>query len=561
MDLFVKFGAFETAWVPVKDEKDVRKPQNELIFFGVDGSGRNACARVRGFPASCRFALDPDTTEESEHEAFDAWLRSGAFLRWSAKKLMEKIKRDVREMDVVTAVRKEEISPADRPVKTPWPAWRVDFCVVSLAACFAYDSNPFDGAQIPGLRGTPHVFSCSRTGNVLLQEFYRTHDVVPFTWWTLPRAVAVRDIQEKKTAANAPEFVLNYKEDTIRPTTSSKKRPSTSTVIFDIESLKDYAEHWESHFDVEVERRRTKVRKEMDEADKTNRGILNSWRDHKVCNVHVLYWRDWNAKSRCPDRSICFVLKRWDGGSFPSFESGEVGCLARDDLFEATTEVKHFDDEKELLSGFYGLLKALDPDVIGGWNILGYDLWMLEKRAIDALKMSPDILRIGRLTRRPCRCVDMSFQTAGKGSFGGKKELVVPGRVVIDGMYALQKDFSARVPLKNFSLNAAADYYAKDALGDFATKDDLPYENMRKAFASKSGRTFFCKYCLKDTYLTALVMQNMGLVSLYEAFCTSVGIEMHAVTFKGETERTLPNLRRMYESERPIRAMEVRVRV
>lgn len=71
-------------------------------------------------------------------------------------------------------------------------------------------------------------------------------------------------------------------------------------------------------------------------------------------------------------------------------------------------------------------------------------------------------------------------------------------------MFALQKDFSARVSLTSFSLNSAADYYVKDVLGKFATKDDLPYEEMRRAFASTSRRAFFVKYCLKDTYLTVL---------------------------------------------------------
>ena len=50
----------------------------------------------------------------------------------------------------------------------------------------------------------------------------------------------------------------------------------------------------------------------------------------------------------------------------------------------------------------------------------------------------------------------------------------------------------------------------------------------------------------------------MDIVSLYEAFCTFVGIEMHAVVFQGETERTLPNLRRLYERQRPVVAMEER---
>ncbi len=89
---------------------------------------------------------------------------------------------------------------------------------------------------------------------------------------------------------------------------------------------------------------------------------------------------------------------------------------------------------------------------------------MLERRA-EATGVLAAACRFSRLRRFECLCKDLNFQTGGKGSFGGKKELVVPGRVVLDGMYALQKDFSARVGLTSFSLNSCADYYVKDALG------------------------------------------------------------------------------------------------
>ena len=65
----------------------------------------------------------------------------------------------------------------------------------------------------------------------------------------------------------------------------------------------------------------------------------------------------------------------------------------------------------------------------------------------------------------------------------------MPGRVVLDGMYALQKDFSARIALTSFSLNSAADYYVKDALGAFATKVRvLAAANPPRNRSSGSGR-------------------------------------------------------------------------
>ena len=556
LSLFVKFGSFQQTWV--KNIEGDKKLINELFFFGVDASGKSTCLRVHKFPATCRFALEAGTSPEREL-AFDSWLRSAQFKKWVITKVGDKAhSRDgvhvLEPDDLLFSIKKSSVRPADRPSKENWTCWEVSFCAVCVAAAFAYDKCPFADTPFPEVR----VFSSTKTGNVLLQEFYRRTGTVPFTWWQAKGAVAVKTEFLKKAVAGVGEHILLYEDNqNILPLADCPPRPATSCFVFDIESVKNYHERWENGFDSVADTRRALWRKEVDVADPKNKGILNSWHDHKVCNIHVLFWSDWNCKSREPDKSICLVLNSWDGANFTEFQGGDIDAIHRPDLFSKETTICTYSTEAALLQDFYLTIKRLDPDIITGWNILGYDLWMLEKRAIDALKLPRSTLQIGRLRGRNSFCSEMHFQTAGKGSFGGKKQIEIAGRAVVDGMYALQKDFSARVPLTSFSLNAAADYYAKGILGDFATKDDLPYAEMRRAFSKRDTRTFFCKYCLKDTYLTALVIQSMDLISLYEAFCTFVGIEMHAVVFKGETERTLPNLRRRYESQTPVLAMEV----
>lgn len=346
----MKFGIHETTY----------DKQNELIFFGVDITGASSCLRVLNFPATCRFALPPSTTAR-ERDVFGAWLSSGEFASWVVGRLGEKASR-LDPKDLVLKVERESLFPADRPSLLPWTAWRVSFRCVAAAAFFAYD-DPFDSCPKLPQGPRPHVFSCARKGNVVLQEFYRTHDVAPFTWWEARGLVPVRQAHAKKSRDGISEFFCTD----VGPVSESLTHPGTSVLVFDIEAVKNYPEATEKDiFDVGDERERLRKRRALDAEDSKNKGILNSWYDHKVCNVHLLLWRDWDAKSREPDQSVCLVLSDWDGAPYPAFEKGEVENIDRPDLFQTKTAIKHFRREADLIVAFYNLINEFDCDVITG---------------------------------------------------------------------------------------------------------------------------------------------------------------------------------------------------
>lgn len=397
---FVKFGVHETARLPEG------RYTNELLFFGVDVRGAPVCLRVRDFPATCRFALPPSATA-AEVAAFAAWLSSGAFATWVVHRLGDKGAR-LKPEDVVVGVEPETVLPADRPSRAAWPAWRVAFCCVAAAALFAYD-DPFDACPTRPAGPRPRVFSCSRKGSVVLQEFYRTRGVAPFTWWTARSPVPIRETWAKKAHAGTAEF---HCAD-VAPAIDAPPRPGTSVLVFDIEAVKDYLEPGEPGFGAEREAARRRARVAVDAADPKNKGILNSWHDHRVCNVHALLWRDWGTKAREPDESVALVLKAWDGGEYPGFERGEVGDVDRADLFERRTEVRHFAREGDLIAAFYALVRDFDCDVVTGWNVNGYDLWMLERRA-EMAGVFAGACRFSRVRRHECRCRELNFQTGGK---------------------------------------------------------------------------------------------------------------------------------------------------
>ncbi len=554
MRVFVKFGHAETAWVQPLGREGKTKV-NEMFFWGVGERREQVCVRVRNYPATARFALDPREAGEEEVEAFDVFVRSGEFANFALKKLGDKAaswdgEHRLEAHEIVKRVRRHHCRPADRPVARDWPCWTVDFCCYAAVACFAYDPGPFAGTNFPRVR----VFSATKTSLSLLKEFYRALELSPFCWWEVRGAAPVRVAELRKT--RAAEYVIDYDAPDFSVVERPGGHPGTSVLCYDIEAIKDYLEPWERGFSPAEDRRREAARRALDAAGPAaERGILNSWNDHKVVNVHMLYYADWHEKAE-PTRSISLILESWDGASFPAFVEGRIETLRRPELLATPTEVRHHRSERDLIADFYALVAETDPDVLTGWNLLGYDLWMTERRA-EKTGVGGDALAYGRMRHRRCRCVDMQFQTAGKGAFGGKKQVALPGRVVLDGLFAMQKDFSARVSLDSYSLNRVAEHYLADKLGRrHATKDDLPYSKMRAAFSTPAGRHTLASYCLKDTKLTADVVQTMDVLLLYENTAKHVQTEISAVVFKGETERTLPVLTRFHEAREVVFVME-----
>jgi len=100
-----------------------------------------------------------------------------------------------------------------------------------------------------------------------------------------------------------------------------------------------------------------------------------------------------------------------------------------------------FTDERELIAGFCARVREIDPDVLTGWNIVDFDLTVLQRLASRSgvtlqLGRGPDALRL-RAT----------------GSARGTREALVTGRVVLDGIPLLRGAF---VRMEDYSLDAVA---------------------------------------------------------------------------------------------------------
>jgi DNA polymerase II len=123
--------------------------------------------------------------------------------------------------------------------------------------------------------------------------------------------------------------------------------------------------------------------------------------------------------------------------------------------------IRFVPDEKTLLEALFADIRALDPDAIVGWNVVEFDLAVLEARAREhrvafAIGRAGESARILRSGRRPA---DTPKGRELAGASPRQPSIArVPGRVVLDGIATLK---SATHRFDRFTL----DHVARELLG------------------------------------------------------------------------------------------------
>lgn len=162
-------------------------------------------------------------------------------------------------------------------------------------------------------------------------------------------------------------------------------------------------------------------------------------------------------------------------------------CLC---LKETTAEnCESFKTEKALLVRFEEYLKEIDPDVITGWNIFGFDLEYMLVRATYWCKLAPVW---GRLCNSGIELVTKNLSSSALGN-NELKMVPMKGRYVFD----LYQDVKREHKLESYSLNNVA----KKFLGD--QKNDMPVSEIFRRYKEGSAKELgeVAEYCIKDTEL------------------------------------------------------------
>lgn len=169
-------------------------------------------------------------------------------------------------------------------------------------------------------------------------------------------------------------------------------------------------------------------------------------------------------------------------------------------------DVEAFDTEEELLLGWKDLIVRLDPDVLTGYNIFGFDMDYVWSRAKELGLLTGDGcdygVGFGRLVERRTMLLEQRLSSSALGD-NILKYVDLDGVVSIDMFKVMQRDHK----LDSYKLDNVAGVF----LGDH--KEDLkPKQIFEKFGGSSADRRDIATYCLQDCALCNRLLHKLKVL-------------------------------------------------
>ena len=163
--------------------------------------------------------------------------------------------------------------------------------------------------------------------------------------------------------------------------------------------------------------------------------------------------------------------------------------------------------EREMLEAFRDYLHEKDVDIITGWNIFGFDLEYLMKRAI-VTKCNLKFFQLSKLRGYNCELKLKKLSSSALGD-NDLKLVSMPGRFIFDLFHEVKKGYK----LDSYKLDNVSKLY----LGD--NKIDMPAKEMFARYKEGDPMKLreVAEYCIKDTLLPHRLLSKLCiLINLLE---------------------------------------------
>ena len=171
-------------------------------------------------------------------------------------------------------------------------------------------------------------------------------------------------------------------------------------------------------------------------------------------------------------------------------------------------QVRHFVDEKELLLGFTSMVRELDPHILIGYNIFGFDIpYMVARAKMHDVLDQFNVLGVPLHKHAPEKEIKWSSSAYSYQEF---HYLDTEGRIFVDLLPVVKRDYK----FSNYKLKTVSTFFlgetkdpltAKDIFAAYEEGITLTKEGIRKM--SECG-----KYCIQDS---ALVLKLFGVLQLW----------------------------------------------
>lgn len=220
------------------------------------------------------------------------------------------------------------------------------------------------------------------------------------------------------------------------------------------------------------------------------------------------------------------------------------------------SEVIRVQTELELIEEFVKLIDQLDPEIITGYNIFGFDYPYLHTRLSLKKKQVWKGLRSrgSRLLTKEITMKDSAWASSGRGH-NDNHILQIPGRISIDLLPIIKKDYK----LPKYDLNTVGNYFLGKSKHDVPVKDMFcAYEDMQLVRALRSylqehkvdekvsdqiqeivdmamdHMTKVAEYCIQDAYLVLELMEKLNIWIALVELSNIVGVTIMDIFTRGQ---------------------------
>lgn len=184
--------------------------------------------------------------------------------------------------------------------------------------------------------------------------------------------------------------------------------------------------------------------------------------------------------------------------------------------------------EREMLEAFVKHLRRIDPDVITGWNIFGFDLEYIYNRMV--LCGCTDYV-LGRLDDEN---IELTVKNLSSNALGNNtlKMVKMTGRYIFDMYQEIKREHK----FESYSLNNVS----KILLGD--QKLDMPVKEIFSRFASGEGLDEVADYCIKDTELPHAISEKLSLFQNLVEMAKACWVPLNFLSERGQQIKVFSQL-------------------
>jgi DNA polymerase delta subunit 1 len=225
---------------------------------------------------------------------------------------------------------------------------------------------------------------------------------------------------------------------------------------------------------------------------------------------------------------ICTTF-RWFGS-----EKGEYALQHRivlgDYPDESNNELVVCKTEEDVLMAWQQLIMNIDPDIIIGYNITGFDMEYLVERA-RLLGCYDEFMNMSRISHRNTYLESGGITTSAKGE-NTFKVLNMPGRIAMDLLKIIRWEYK----LVSYKLDSVGQEFLNAGKDPVTPRDifDAYQEDMEITEEVLANRKRICDYCIQDCALVqdlcdtlCLLLNNMQM----GAVCST---PLHDILYRGQ---------------------------